>query len=138
MVERAVAAAELPGAPPVTARNTYAFAASTASATPSPRARPAAVAEAKLHPVPWLFGVSIRGARSSRVAVPSKTTSTASSPVSSTAWPPLTTTTDGPSAPSARAASCCSARVRIGVSSSTWASRRLGVSTVAYGSRAST
>ena len=50
---------------------TYSLARATASSTLIPRARPAATAEAKVQPVPWVLVVSMRGAVNSWKRTPS-------------------------------------------------------------------
>ena len=108
------------------------LAAATLSRTVFLWARLAAMAEAKIQPVPCVFLVSIRSARNSVNAAVVKHVCGYSS-----RWPPFMTTLSGPKSRIARAASFICTRVLISRPVSAPASCRLGVTTVASGSNLS-
>jgi hypothetical protein len=101
-----------------------------ASSSARPRAKQAASAAAVMHPVPCVWRVAMRGARSSCIVVPSSSTSTASAP---SRWPPFTSAAPAPAATRRRAASCMSASDWMRIPSRTSASGTFGVTTVASG-----
>src|SRR5439155_4304540 len=115
-------------AAPARARVTYRLAAARASGSASPDASRAATAAANVQPVPWLLRVSIRFSDNVVTEPACQTTSTQASPGR---WPPLTTTQPAPVAASSSAAAVMPSTVDSWRPTSTDASRRFGVTTVA-------
>ena len=87
------------------------------------------MADAKVHPVPWVLRVSMRSASKVRNSLPSNNTSTADP----SRWPPLTTTWRGPISKSFRAISFMPSTSDASMPVSAFASSRFGVTTVARG-----
>src|SRR5438309_3898716 len=109
---------------------TYAFASRMASPRGCRRASPAAIADEKVQPVPWVLG-DARCSPAKRVnSRPFQRMSVARSG----RWPPLTRTWRGPSARIRRAASSMAASVVTVMPASAPASWRFGVTTYASGS----
>jgi len=106
-----------------------------ASVAPRPRARFAVIMAENMHPVPRVFGASIRGDRMKRVPVGVQTASTDSSPPSP---PPVITTCAGPRLASWAAALAMSEVLTTGHPTSADASSMLGVTTVTSGISRST
>ncbi len=92
----------------------------------------AAIADANVHPVPWVLRVWSRGVVNSENAWPSNSRFTTVGP---SKWPPLITTAAAPRPCSTRAASRASSSVVTERPVSTSASRRFGVTTRASGRR---
>ena len=113
----------------------YSLARLMASGGASPLASPAAMAEANVQPVPWVFLDSIRGEVRRNSSSPPQTTSTALDSISR--LPPLMTTHRHPNFFSSRAAFRMASRSSILRSRSASASKTLGVMTVASGSSSS-
>ena len=124
-VHGAVAAAQIPASPCLTASLATWFAWRAASGSDRPAARPAARAAECVQPAPWVAATSYLGTGIDRWRRPSKRWSAGSAPC-----PPVTSAA---AAPIATSRSASAARSSVARPVSACASGRLGVTTVARG-----